>query len=47
MEPTERDELTHVPSDEALWRESLYFSFHDASGQIGGMTTIGILQTIF
>jgi len=36
------DELQHQPTDEPLWRESLYFSFHDGGGEIGGMTTIGI-----
>lgn len=42
MSITERDELEHPASDDWLWRESLYFSFHDASGKIGGMTTIGV-----
>jgi hypothetical protein len=43
MELTAHDELQHTPADEWLWRESLYFSFHDASGNVGGMTTIGVL----
>jgi hypothetical protein len=41
MTLTAVDELQHPASAGWLWRESLYFSFHDAAGQIGGMTTIG------
>lgn len=43
MKVTRADELDHTPSDDPLWRESLYFGFHDADGRVGGMTTIGIL----
>ena len=42
MSITELDELQHPASDDALWRESLYFNFHDASGKIAGTTTVGI-----
>jgi hypothetical protein len=42
MSITEQDELEHPASDDWLWRESLYFSFHDTSGRVGGMTTIGV-----
>lgn len=36
------DELAHAPPNDLLWRESLYFCFHDSHGRIGGMATIGI-----
>jgi hypothetical protein len=36
------DELQHRVSEEPLWRESYYVSFHDAAGSVGGMATIGI-----
>jgi phosphohistidine swiveling domain-containing protein len=42
MSITELDELQHPASDDGLWRESLYFNFHDASGKIAGTTTVGI-----
>jgi hypothetical protein len=42
MDIIERDELEHSMSEDWLWRESLYFNFHDASGQVGGTTTIGV-----
>jgi hypothetical protein len=42
MSITEQDELEHPASDDWLWRESLYFSFHDTSGRVGGMTTLGV-----
>jgi hypothetical protein len=42
MSITEQDELEHPASDDWLWRESLYFNFHDASGKVGGTTTIGV-----
>jgi len=40
---SEIDELQHLPSDDWLWRESLHFSFHDVSGKLGGLATIGVL----
>jgi len=42
MKLTGQDELSHPPTTEALWRESHYFNFHDASGKIGGITSIGV-----
>jgi len=38
----EADEGQHPFTEESLWRESLYFSFHDTAGQVSGMTTIGL-----
>jgi hypothetical protein len=43
MAITEIDELGHTPADAPVWRESLYFCFHDIDSGIGGMTTIGVL----
>lgn len=43
MEINAADELGHAPGEERLWRESLYFNFHDRTGRVGGMTTIGVL----
>jgi hypothetical protein len=43
MSITEQDELEHPASDDWLWRESLYFNFHDVNGKVGGSSTIGIL----
>jgi hypothetical protein len=38
----EHDELVHQFGQEPLWRESLFFNWHDAGGEIAGTATIGI-----
>jgi len=39
---TEADEREHGFSNDWLWRESFYLNFHDASGRVGGMATVGV-----
>jgi hypothetical protein len=38
----EDDELVHPFGQELLWREGLYFTWHDAGGEIAGSVTIGV-----
>jgi hypothetical protein len=37
-----RDELRHVPSDDPLWRESLYWNFNDPEQNLGAWIYIWV-----